>query len=88
MTLFLIERNFAEQLEFTVEGAAEVTEINNEVGVKWLVSFLTADKRKTYCLYEANNMEAIREAAKRADIPADEIIEVTEHRPEWLMPAG
>ena len=88
MTLFLIERNFAEQLEFTVEGATEVTEINHEVGVKWLVSFLTADKRKTYCLYEANNMEAIREAARRAEIPADEIIEVTEHRPEWLLPAS
>ncbi|HEY2021797.1 DUF4242 domain-containing protein [Paraburkholderia sp.] len=87
MTLFMIERNFAEQLDFTAEGADEVTEINDEVGVKWLVSFLTADKRKTYCLYEANNMEAIREAARRADIPADEIIEVTEHRPEWLLSA-
>ncbi|MDR5755239.1 MULTISPECIES: DUF4242 domain-containing protein [unclassified Caballeronia] len=87
MTLFMIERNFAEQLDFTAEGAEEVTEINDKVGVKWLVSFLTADKRKTYCLYEANNIEAIREAARRADIPADEIIEVTEHRPEWLLPA-
>lgn len=87
MTLFIIERNFAEQLEFTSESAAEVTEINDEVGVKWLISFLTADKRKTYCLYEANNMEAIREAARRAHVPADEIIEVTEHRPEWLLAA-
>jgi hypothetical protein len=52
-----------------------------------LISFLTADKRKTYCLYEANNMEAIREAARRAHVPADEIIEVTEHRPEWLLAA-
>lgn len=87
MTLFMIERNFAEQLEFTSEGAQEVAEINDELGVQWLVSFLTADKRKTYCLYEANDMEAIREAARRAQIPADEIIEVTEHRPEWLLAA-
>ncbi|CAB3797747.1 DUF4242 domain-containing protein [Paraburkholderia fynbosensis] len=87
MTLFIIERNFAEQLEFTSEGAAELTEINDEVGVKWLISFLTADKRKTYCLYEADNMEAIREAARRGHVPADEIIEVTEHRPEWLLAA-
>ena len=87
MALFIIERNFAEQLEFTSESAAEVTEINDEIGVKWLISFLTADKRKTYCLYEANNMEAIREAARRAHVPADEIIEVTEHRPEWLLAA-
>jgi hypothetical protein len=85
MALFIIERNFAEQIDFTREGAAEVTEVNDEVGVKWLVSFLTTDKRKTYCLYEASNMEAIREAARLAHVPADEIIEVTEHRPEWLL---
>jgi hypothetical protein len=31
-----------------------------DVGVDWLFSFLSADKRKTYCLYEAKNAEAIR----------------------------
>ena len=51
MPLFLIERNFAEQLELTPEGDAAVQRVNAEVGVNWLYSFLTADKRKTYCLY-------------------------------------
>jgi hypothetical protein len=45
--------------------------------VKWLFSFLSADKKKTYCLYEAPSAEAIRQAAKRANVPADVIIEVT-----------
>ena len=48
------------------------------VGVKWLISFLSADKKKTYCLYEASNAEAIREAAERNGIPADVIVEVGE----------
>lgn len=81
MPLFLIERNFAEQLEVTAEGVREVTEINQEIGVHWLFSFLSADKKKTYCLYEASDPEAIREAARRAGVPADVIVEVSEINP-------
>ena len=51
--------------------------VNEDVGVKWLYSFLSADKKKTYCLYEAPNAEAIREAARRLKIPADAIIELS-----------
>jgi hypothetical protein len=81
MPVFMIERNFAEQIEVTRDGALEVTRINADVGVQWLFSFLSADKKKTYCLYEAPSAEAIREAARRANVPADVIIEVSELRP-------
>jgi hypothetical protein len=80
MALFLIERNFAEQLEVSPEAAAAVKRINAEVGVNWLFSFLSADKKKTYCLYEAPSSELIREAARRANLPADVIIPVSEIR--------
>ena len=85
MPLFLIERNYAEQLEVTQEGADAVKLINDDVGVSWLFSFLSADKKKTYCLYEAPNAEAIREAARRLNVPADVIIEVGEVRPEMFV---
>jgi hypothetical protein len=84
MPRFLIERNFAEALEVTKEGADQVRQINDEEGVRWLFSFLSPDKRKTYCLYEAPNAEAIRVAARRANIPADVVIEVSELRPEMF----
>ena len=77
MPRFLIERNFAEELEITKDDVDRVQRINDEAGVKWLISFLSADKKKTYCLYEAPSAEAIRLAAKRANVPADIIIEVT-----------
>ena len=77
MPRFLIERNFADELEITKDDVDRVNRINDETGVKWLISFLSADKKKTYCLYEAPSVEAIREAAKRANVPADVIIEVT-----------
>ena len=57
-------------------------EINDTNGVNWLFSFLSADRRKTYCLYEAPSAEAIREAARLAGLPADVVVEVSELRPE------
>jgi len=81
MPRFIIERQFADRLEVTKEGAASVQRVNDEVGVKWVFSFLSADKRKTYCLYEAESAEAIREAARRAGLPADSIIEVDQISP-------
>jgi hypothetical protein len=84
MPRFLTERNFAEAIEVTKEGADQIRQINDEEGVKWLFSFLSPDKRKTYCLYEAPNAEAIRVAARRANLPADVVIEVSEIRPEMF----
>jgi Protein of unknown function (DUF4242) len=76
--IFMVERNYAEELEPSIDVADGITRINAEVGVRWLYSFLSADKRKTYCLYEAPSPEAIRTAAARAGLPADVVVEVTD----------
>jgi len=76
MPVFMVERRFADQLEVTAEIADGVNRINDAEGVRWLYSFLSADKRKTYCLYEAPSAAAILRAAERAGLPADVIIEV------------
>ena len=76
MPVFMIERNFAEKLEMTPEAADAVNRINDEESVRWIVSFLSADKKKTFCLYEADSAELIRDAADKAGIPADSIVEV------------
>jgi len=75
--VFMIERRFAEQLDPSAEDIREINEVNAEEDVRWLMSFLSADKRKTYCLYEAESAEAILRAAARAGLPADVITEVT-----------
>jgi hypothetical protein len=85
MPRFLIERNFAERLEVTKDAAQAVIRINDDEGVKWLFSFLSPDKRKTYCIYEASSADAIRAAARKANIPADVVIEVEELRPEMFV---
>ena len=85
MPRYVIERNFAEQLEASKEVNDMINRINDEEGVKWLFSFLSADRKKTYCLYEAPNDEAIRVAARRAGLPADVIVEVSQEiRPDMF----
>jgi hypothetical protein len=76
MPRYVVERDFAEQLDLTKDGVEKVNLINDQEGVQWIFSFLSADKKKTFCLYEAPNPEAIRAAARRNNIPADAIIEI------------
>ena len=85
MPLYVIERNFAEQLEVSKEKADAVIAINFEEENRWLFSFLSADKKKTYCLYEAPSLEAIQKAAAAAGLPADVVTEVSEVRPEMFV---
>ena len=81
MALFVIERNFAEQLDQETTDELGIKAVNDDVGIRWVYSFLSADKKKTYCLYEAPSAEAIREAAARLGIPADEIVPVEQFGP-------
>ncbi len=81
MPRFVIERNFAEQLEISNDAKLQIKQINDTEGVEWIFSFLSADKRKTYCLYEAPDEESIRRAAEKLNIPADVITPVDQIDP-------
>lgn len=76
MALYMIERSFADELDLTDDDVELIDEINGEEGVHWLFSFLSADRRRTYCLYEAPSSDAIVAAARRANVPADVVVEV------------
>jgi Protein of unknown function (DUF4242) len=78
MPLYVIERNYAEQLDLDSDGVKLLEEINAEEGVRWIHSFLSADRRRTYCLYEAPSPDEILAAARRANLPADVITEVSQ----------
>jgi hypothetical protein len=84
MALFMIERQFADRLQLTSDAVRQIKDINSEIGVSWLFSFLSADQKKTYCLYEASNPDAIREQAKVLGIPADVIVEVSKIGPDMF----
>jgi hypothetical protein len=61
--------HFAEQLEMTSDDVKLSEEINADEGVSWLFSFLSADRYRTYCLYEAPSSDAI--IAPLTQSPAD-----------------
>ena len=84
MPLFVIEREFAEQLDLSSDDVREIDEINADEGVRWVFSFLSADRRHTYCLYEAPSPDAILAAARRAGVPADVIVEVGAASPDLV----
>jgi len=81
MPLYVIEREFAERLELPQDVVRRIDDVNAEEGVSWLFSFITADRLHTYCLYEAPSPDAIVEAARRANVPADKIVEVSKFVP-------
>jgi hypothetical protein len=85
MPLYVIERTFAEQLDLTADDVRMIEDVNADEGVSWLFSFLTADRRRSYCLYEAPSAEAIMDAARRANVPADHIVEVSKFVPAEML---
>jgi Protein of unknown function (DUF4242) len=79
----VIERTFAEQLDLTDDDVKLIEDVNADEGVRWLFSFLSADRRRTYCLYEAPSPDAIMAAATRAGVPVDAIVEVDAAVPQF-----
>jgi hypothetical protein len=82
MPLYVIERTFADDVDLSGEDVRLIDEANVDEGVRWVFSFLSADRRRTYCLYEAPSPEAIIAAARRVDLPADSVVEVSSAAPQ------
>jgi hypothetical protein len=81
MARYLVQRTFPEGLHISVEdGGAElcrgVVERNAEEGVTWISSFVSEDKTRTFCIYDAPSPEAIRKTASRNELPVDQITRV------------
>ncbi len=81
MPRYIVQRTFPEGLEIPVtNGGAElchgVVERNAEEGVTWVHSYVSEDKRSTFCVCDAPNPEAIRKTAARNQLPVDQITRV------------
>jgi hypothetical protein len=88
MPLYLIERTFAEQLNLSTDDVRLIEDVNSDEGVSWLFSFLSADRHRSYCLYEAPSPDAIIAAARRANVPVDNVIEVGKFVPAEFLAAA
>jgi len=68
-------------------GKATVNANNAELGVAWIRSYATADKTRTYCVYEAPSEAAVRAAAERNGIPVDEVLPIPRDLDPGPLPA-
>jgi hypothetical protein len=82
MPRYVVQRTFPDGLEIPVaDGGAEicrsVVEHNADEGVTWINSFVSEDRTRTFCVYDAPTPEAIRKTAARNGLPVDEIVRVS-----------
>jgi hypothetical protein len=82
MPRYVVERIFPNGLNIPVDaqGAATclaVVDRNADEGVTWVHSYVSDDKRKTFCIYDAPSPEAIRKTADRNSLPIDQITQVS-----------
>ena len=81
MPRYLVQRSFPEGLWIPADPDGEktclaVVETNADDGVTWLHSYVSVDRRSTFCIYDAASPEAIRRTAARNRLPVDSITEV------------
>jgi hypothetical protein len=81
MPRYVVERTFPEGLLIPVDAdGAElclgVVDRNADEGVTWIHSYVSDDKQKTFCVYDAPTPEAIRKTASRNELPVDRITQV------------
>jgi hypothetical protein len=81
MPRYMVERTFPDGLHVPADAAgaqalSEIVANNAEEGVSWVHSYVSADKTKTFCVYDAPSPEAIRSVGAKNGVPVDAIHEV------------
>jgi uncharacterized protein DUF4242 len=81
MPRYVVERTFPDGLRIPVndQGARNMMAVvltNAKHGVTWVHSYVSDDLKKTFCVYDAPNPEAIREVARRNNLPVDKMTPV------------
>ncbi len=82
MPRYIVEREFPDGLVIPIsadgaETCHAVVDQNADSGVTWVHSYVTEDKRKTFCVYDGPSPEAIQRAGRSASLPITRITEVS-----------
>lgn len=90
MPRYLVQRTFPNglQIPVTATGAAALAQVvatNAEHGVTWVHSYVSDDKRDTFCIYDAPSPEAIRTVAASNGLPITSITRVAVLDPYFYL---
>lgn len=75
MTRLIVERTFEEPLSEADHKAAgeRLAPCTEMYGVRWIRSYLSADRRRMICEYEAPDAEAVRLSNRSAGVSFDRV---------------
>lgn len=90
MPRFIVERTFSGGLSVPIDAdgagtCARIVSTNGELGVTWIHSYVSTDKTRTFCVYDAPSPELIRQAARRNNLPVERITAVTVLDPHFYF---
>jgi hypothetical protein len=79
MPRYIIERSVPglTREELQVAGRRSNAVLTGMPDIRWIRSYVSEAEGKIYCEYDAPSVEAIREHARRAGLPADRITEIS-----------
>jgi hypothetical protein len=81
MPRYIVEREFPDGLQVPIDetgakACLAVVDSNIADQVTWVHSYVSMDKKKSFCVYDAPSPEAIRRTAGRSKLPVGHITEV------------
>jgi hypothetical protein len=81
MPRYVVERDFPAGLRIPIDetganSCLAVVQSNLADQVTWLHSYVSTDRTRSFCVYDAPSPEAIRRAASRSRLPVARITEV------------
>jgi hypothetical protein len=81
MPRYIVEREFPDGLQVPIDDTGAkaclaVVESNIADQVTWVHSYVSMDKKKTFCVYDGPSPESIRRTAGRSKLPVGRITEV------------
>jgi hypothetical protein len=77
----MVERTFPDGLNIPINNDGDkvcggVVARNAEGGVTWIQSFVSSDRKQSFCVYDAPNPEAVKTVAQKNALPVNKITEV------------
>lgn len=93
MPRYIVERTFPDGLDLPINETGDrlcrkIVNTNAEEGVTWVHSYVSLDRTRTFCVYDASTPEAIRQVGQRNQLPVHGITEVTVLDPYFYLGMG
>ncbi len=93
MPRYIVERVFRDGLHVPagqagVELCRGIVGVNEDLDVTWVHSYVSDDRARTFCVYDAPNPESIRRAADRNGLPVERITRVSVLDPYFYTPSS